>query len=153
MARLRSIQVLRAVAALGVLFVHGFGPSAHIGVYGVDLFFVISGYIVCWTAQRASSAAEFLRALYRRVARVDYVQPLPWIAVAAGKGWPILAPLGTSLLFWPIWGGSPVLPLHVVGWTLCFEALFYCGLGGVIRFGWRAAAALLIGYAAALALN
>jgi peptidoglycan/LPS O-acetylase OafA/YrhL len=51
-----EIDGLRAIAVLGVVFFHaGFGPPA--GFVGVDVFFVISGYLMTllleteWTAR------------------------------------------------------------------------------------------------------
>jgi peptidoglycan/LPS O-acetylase OafA/YrhL len=162
--KLQSIQVLRAIAALAVLSVHALfrwsieahtplPPAAHMGAFGVDLFFVISGFIVCRAARRAPSATSFLLARYIRVAPVYYVQTAPWLLALLVKGGAFLTPLATSLLFWPVWGKTPAYPLLLIGWTLCFEALFYASLGVVVKFGRRAVAALLAGYAAALALD
>lgn len=164
MGRIRAIQILRAVAILGVLVLHALerwqvatriplSPSAHIGAYGVDLFFVISGFIVCTVARRAPSATDFLRSRYLRVAPLYYLLTIPWLPVMAALGQLMPAGIMTSLFFWPVWGTNPTYPVLTSGWTLCFEALFYCSLGAVIRFGRPAALALLIGYAAALALN
>ena len=126
---------------------------SHIGAYGVDLFFVISGFIVCNVARRAPSAADFLRSRFIRVAPVYYVQSAPWFVITLGLGKLTAAALATTLLFWPLWGRGPTEPIFRVGWTLCFEALFYCSLGAVVQ--WRARAAVLLGaaYAIALALN
>lgn len=128
-------------------------PSAHIGAYGVDLFFVISGFVVCNVAKRAPSARTFLLNRYIRVAPVYYMLAIPWIVIAVGARLPLIAPTATGLFFWPVWGSEPTYPVLNAGWTLCFEALFYCSLAAVIQEGRRAATALAIGYVAALALN
>jgi peptidoglycan/LPS O-acetylase OafA/YrhL len=162
--RLQNIQVLRAVAALGVLSLHALnsweesgagysGSAPHIGAYGVDLFFVISGFIVSKSAESTASAASFAWKRFLRVAPVYYVQSAPWLAITALSGKPIAATLATSILFWPIWSSHPAFPLLAQGWTLCFEAQFYCSLAVVVRFGRCAMWALLITFAAALVLN
>ncbi|MEM9229607.1 MAG: acyltransferase [Pseudomonadota bacterium] len=126
------IQALRFLAAMLVVGVHL--PPIGVGHFGVDLFFVLSGFIMAYTtAQRRPSALEFLR---KRVVRVV---PLYWLMtflvfaavalvpqVAQGTS-ATLAHLFQSLIFLPFdkngMGHAPVL---FVGWTLNYEMLFYC---------------------------
>lgn len=67
-----EIDGLRAIAVLGVVFFHaGFGPPG--GFVGVDVFFVISGYLMTllleteWTAQRRIDAWAFFARRIRRL--------------------------------------------------------------------------------------
>jgi exopolysaccharide production protein ExoZ len=76
-----SIQYLRAVAALSVLAFHiivRFDGALPIGASGVDIFFVVSGFVM-WatTADRRITPAEFM---LRRIIRIV---PNYWIATAA----------------------------------------------------------------------
>jgi len=127
--QLRSIQILRAVAALGVLTLHATmksGPGFAVGAAGVDLFFVISGFIMA-SATSAVTPSEFLRRRFFRI------YPIWWIAVlvrlALVNHSDVTAPrLLASLTLWPVWG-EYVLPVPPLGWTLSFEILFYSGLG------------------------
>src|SRR6266568_2220826 len=89
---LHSIQILRAVAALLVVFWHSAAamPLYHhapawinqrnfsaIGNAGVDLFFVISGFIIMHTHRPdASGLAAAGRFLKRRILRI---YPLYWL--------------------------------------------------------------------------
>lgn len=137
MGRLLSIQYLRAVAVLMVVGYHAclfaWRTGFEIGAAGVDVFFVISGFII-WTvtAERPTPALQFF---LRRAGRVA---PLYWIvtlvvATIAWK-WPSLIfdadptprHLALSLAFIahmnPSNRPNPVLP---VGWSLNDEALFY----------------------------
>jgi exopolysaccharide production protein ExoZ len=134
--RLSSIQMLRAAAALSVALFHACQWS-HIdfavGAAGVDVFFVISGFVL-WSAceTRPVSAGAFL------LARAERILPLYWIvtlAVAAVALWrpqalPIVHLQGRHLLLSlllvphddPVGGPFPLLP---TGWTLTYEAFFY----------------------------
>lgn len=133
-AQLRSIQILRAVAAISVLTLHATskngGAGFAIGAAGVDLFFIISGFIMA-SASSEVTASEFLR---RRVWRI---YPLWWVAVIVrlafvGHSDATPARLLTSFTLWPIWG-EYAIPLPPLGWTLSFEILFYVGLALALR--------------------
>lgn len=130
--RIHSLQALRFVAAAMVTLLHveqgarlslGLplegGAISNIGSFGVDIFFVLSGYIICRTAAGMKPADFFAR----RVARVV---PIYWLATLAFLPFAVMAGFEASrglasLTFYPGFG----LPLLSVGWTLCFEMLFY----------------------------
>jgi len=133
--RLYGIQYLRAVAALGVVVFHAAERTDWhfaIGAAGVDVFFVISGFIMWVVAgERAPSPLAFLRD------RIERIAPSYWIAtgvMVAGAlaglfpnlrltAWYVLS----SLFFVP--GRSPgtgdIWPVLVQGWTLNYEMFFY----------------------------
>jgi exopolysaccharide production protein ExoZ len=136
MNRLRSIQRLRAVAALSVALFHACqwsGLDFAVGAAGVDVFFVISG-LVLWlaAAERAPTPLAFLKARMRRVAPLYWLITLAVAALAlwqpramsvAHFAWPHLI---LSLLFVP--HNDPVgdaFPMLASGWTLTYEAFFY----------------------------
>jgi exopolysaccharide production protein ExoZ len=141
--KLRSIQVLRAVAACAVVVLHAY-PEAHApignagyGAAGVDLFFVISGFIMASVAQ-GRTAGQFLRD------RLWRIYPLWWVAVLP---WLFMVPRGptfilSSLSLWPIYAGGYYEPVLKVGWTLSFELLFYLGM--TLAIATRAAAPLAL---------
>lgn len=139
--RLVVIQYLRAVAALMVVAHHArnpapwlFNPLEHYVAlaWGVDIFFVISGFIMYVTA-RNEAPLDFLG---RRLTRIV---PLYWASTFAlvymvtyfhpWKVWPQDVPhILQSLLFIPHY--SPqfpdrVWPYLIPGWTLNYEMLFY----------------------------
>ncbi len=139
---LRSIQSLRAIAALSVLLFHisqwqpipaGMTGTPSIGSAGVDLFFVISG-VVLWLSvnQRDQSAKQFL------LGRALRVVPAYWIATLAVASLVLIddknltaahfEPLHLVLSFFLIPHLNPAgepFPLLPVGWSLTYEALFY----------------------------
>lgn len=125
MQKLRSIQVLRAIAACAVVVFHTYDPGGNsdYGAAGVDLFFVISGFIMANVAQDRT-AGEFARD------RMWRIYPMWWIALIP---WLLMVPRGpvfllSSVTLWPVYGSGFVVPVLKVGWTLCFELLFYAGM-------------------------
>jgi exopolysaccharide production protein ExoZ len=146
-----AIQALRAVAALAVAAVHfnqvgvwlAGGGDAPLALYslasGVDLFFVISGFVMVYSSEglygRPDAPWQFMA---RRLARI--VAPY-WLATVVAI--PLMQLPFTwdqfvkSLLFipYPIASGA-VVPLFGVGWTLNFEMFFYA-LFALALFGPR----------------
>lgn len=138
---IRNLQLLRAVAAVLVVLFHaqrsaselsGIGYRLDAGAWGVDIFFVISGFIMFHTT------AGFRRSGWQFVVdRAIRVVPLYWIATLvlyalylvgfrpSGVHHATLLDVVTSLLFIPrpLAHGAPVL--LSLGWTLIYEFLFY----------------------------
>lgn len=149
---LSNIQILRGVAAAMVVVYHisneledrGFPttfPEAGLGSAGVDIFFVVSGFIILHSAGSAFGTPRASRVfLARRAARVV---PLYWLVTTlAAVTW--LASHGTvsgwalrwfgasyAFLFYPRPDGGD-FPLYAQGWTLNFEMLFYGGFAAVL---------------------
>lgn len=132
-AMIVSLQLLRFVAASLIVLNHSiqeFAGPPTFGAFGVDIFFVISGFIVSHITQDGREQF-FARRLIRIV-------PLYWALTCAiaviGYGAPQLlrhvnwdvAHTMASLLFIPWWTESlefqPMLPM---GWTLNYELWFY----------------------------
>jgi exopolysaccharide production protein ExoZ len=138
--QLYSIQYARGLAALAVVLSHtgayGSGKLFHIGSAGVDIFFVISGFVM-WTTttSRVQTPAAFIQ---NRIVRIV---PMYWLVtlslVLAATCVPALFPrlkidaehVVASLMFIP--SRSPfngeLWPVLVQGWTLNYEMFFYTG--------------------------
>lgn len=145
---LNSIQGLRAGAALAVLACHHW--AWELGQAGVDLFFVVSGFVITYSAERfytrQSAWMEFIR---RRLARVV---PLYWLVTAIVLGYALIthpalesagfsvAQVVASFAFfpWPSPTGA-TLPVVPLGWSLNFEMFFYVLFACALRLP-RAAA-------------
>jgi exopolysaccharide production protein ExoZ len=142
MRTLYGIQYLRAAAALGVVAFHAAersGGHFAIGAAGVDVFFVISGFIM-WViaSKRSPSPAAFLRD------RIKRIVPLYWIATGvmvlgalAGLFPNLRLTAGyvfASLAFIPSHSPSTgdVWPVLVQGWTLNYEMFFYALFAGAL---------------------
>jgi exopolysaccharide production protein ExoZ len=143
--QLFGIQVLRAVAALAVVAFHfaiSLQQDFHLvsnlvfsaGASGVDIFFVISGFIMSYTTARPDqrSPAGFM---FKRLARI---LPLYWLLTLAvftlGLAAPSLFHVGgasltqllKSLFFIPyIRPDGMAEPVLFLGWTLNYEMFFY----------------------------
>lgn len=142
-----SVQALRAFAAWLVVFHHFMqvffnfeanNLAGHLlstrGQMGVDIFFVISGFVIYITT--ANGSIKTLRFLWQRAARIV---PVYWFYTVITAGILFFASdvmpdygldlpsLIMGLLFIPNenpagFGDYPILP---VGWTLNFEMMFY----------------------------
>jgi exopolysaccharide production protein ExoZ len=137
---LNSVQILRAVAALGVLVAHMFGG---VGQFGVDLFFVISGFIIVYSMERYYSRPGASLAFARK--RLIRIVPMYWIATAVLLAHVLLTypslsaanmsvqQIVASLLFVP-WAApsGAVVPVHGVGWSLNYEFFFYVLFAGAV---------------------
>ena len=143
---LRSVQVMRGLAAVMVLLLHAtevaterFG-SPHqnwwAGAAGVDIFFVISGYVMALSSGRLVGRRGGATKFFKR--RLERIVPIYWITTTLkvalllwlpalglrglGGRWHVAA----SYLFLPSWNTfHAALPVVPVGWTLNFEMLYY----------------------------
>lgn len=130
-----GIQYLRAIAALAVVLFHAAEKTGHhfaIGAAGVDVFFVISGFIM-WVIsdRRAQQPGRFL------LERAVRIVPVYWLATAVMIGgaafglFPNLVltahHIFASLFFIPARSPSSgeLWPVLVQGWTLNYEMFFY----------------------------
>jgi exopolysaccharide production protein ExoZ len=157
-----GVQILRFVAAMLVavmhitqaISIHITGRGANVywgtGTVGVDIFFVISGFVMMLSTAKVPANGPARRAsawifIKRRILRIV---PVYWaytllkavllVAVPALAVRSVITPghLAASLFFVPMtapWGlVQPVLP---VGWTLNFEMLFYIVFASAIALG------------------
>src|SRR5580658_2099965 len=89
-----DIDGLRAVAVLLVVFYHNFPASVHGGFIGVDVFFVISGFLITSIVCQALSENKFsFLDFYRR--RINRIFPALLVVLTACTiaGWFLLFPV------------------------------------------------------------
>ena len=165
---LDSVQALRGLAAMLVVIYHVTGVQKdelipglwERGYAGVDMFFVISGFILTYvTHTYARTLGTAGRFLYARATRI---YPLWWVIASilpayfllsygtvvspdrmmpASDAWTYL---GKSLLLWP----QSELPVLNVGWTLIHEVYFYLVFSLALLFRRNALPVLLIAWGA-----
>lgn len=129
-SRLRSIDVVRGLAACSVVLYHANGRFS-VGAAGVDFFFIVSGFVMVGAAT-GRTASEFLLARLWRVFPIYWVALLPWIVWAAMREPISIGEMLRELLLWPHWFGT-MAPLLFLAWTLVFECLFYAAAAATIR--------------------
>lgn len=141
MNRIVSIQLLRALACLLVLMVHmnmhnAITANALNGAIGVNVFFVISGYIIAASIGRLPEQGATKTFLINRFTRVGPYYYLLTLALAV-TAWfksgllPTAQDVLASFLFVPRIGYDPVLEL---GWSLNHEVYFYLFVGLAAAF-------------------
>lgn len=118
--KLRSIQVLRALAAISVAVHHV--VKFPLGAAGVDLFFVISGFIIASVAP-GDTATAFLAKRVARIYPLYLICQAPFFIQALVDSRLTGSLAFTSLTLIPVGGVSR--PALGVGWTLMFEIAFY----------------------------
>ncbi|HIF9158871.1 TPA: acyltransferase family protein [Photobacterium damselae] len=143
MNRITNIQYLRALAVISVLLYHikavnlKYFPSIEMGEYfsngsgGVDLFFVISGFIISYIGREYKPSLNVaLKFLIKRFVRI---YPVYWFyslvvlviyllypsMVNSSQGGQVN--IIDSFLLLP----NDILPLLMVGWSLSYEVYFY----------------------------
>lgn len=148
-SRLVEVDALRGLAALAVVLFHYttrftelFAPnppptfSFPDGHYGVNLFFIISGFVIFMTLEKTSRPMDFV------VSRFSRLFPAYWVAIILtlsithllglpGKLVNVKTAFGNLIMIHGLFG----IP-HVNGvyWTLEVELLFYCGMFLLYRF-------------------
>jgi peptidoglycan/LPS O-acetylase OafA/YrhL len=148
--KLQSIQFLRAMAALLVVYAHSidlqmkyaisgqqhFFYLQNFGAIGVDIFFVLSGFIISYTSRSDSGLKAGRRFLLRRFIRIN---PIYYIATLLCFAPNLIHALktGGSFHFTPDTllktifllpfadHGQWISPYLGVAWTLGFEWFFY----------------------------
>ncbi|MFK8078886.1 MAG: acyltransferase family protein [Granulosicoccus sp.] len=139
--RLHALQYLRAVAALAVVYSHSVIQVesyeqflGHAGSFGVDIFFVISGFIMVYIAKPNDTPGAFFANRLRRVVPLYWfftflmaaiLLAMPSVFKATVFEWNTFV---KSLTFIPHWSGAYdgyVWPIVAPGWSLIFEMYFY----------------------------
>lgn len=167
-ARLESIQMMRGVAAMLVVYNHAafflardpdldlggsvLAPSdrlAALGAIGVDLFFIISGFLMAYTARDLFGVRDstvFMARRWIRIAPLFYlVSVVIGLVLWVGQTPVSLTSVLNSLTFIPLLDGEDYSwPVHYLGWTLAFEFTFYVIVALAVASGIGASPALLI---------
>ena len=147
--RLIEVDSLRGLAALAVVLFHyttrftelfGSNPPPTLsfpdGHYGVNLFFIISGFVIFMTLEKTSRSMDFV------VSRFSRLFPAYWAAIILtysithllglpGKLVDITTAFGNLIM---IHGLFRIPHVDSVYWTLEVELLFYCGMFLLYRF-------------------
>jgi peptidoglycan/LPS O-acetylase OafA/YrhL len=119
---IKSIQLLRATAALAVVYTHysvyAF-PQFHTGGFGVDIFFIISGFIIAFIV--SNNTRNFLK---KRLIRV-----VPMYILAT------MMTIGTALVF-PQWFNNIKITVPAVVKSILFIPYKIGDSGPILSLGW-----------------
>lgn len=157
-----NLNTLRAIAALAVVYSHitsdaGLNLEHSVGARGVDIFFVISGFIIAYIGSRNSD-----RFFTRRLIRIV---PFYWAATFAVFAVALILPdllrstkpdfiqLLCSLFFIPRETSyAGMFPTLVLGWSLNYEMYFYVMFGLSLMISRRLAPIICSGAIVAIVL-
>jgi exopolysaccharide production protein ExoZ len=174
MQRLDGLQALRGVAATMVVVDHAMRAAilqghafvgledfaGTVGRMGVNIFFILSGFIMTYTTRDTAALPPAVRARTFVSRRVLRLVPLYWLATAVtlvvgtleGTRYRV-AGIVTSLLFLPNMADADdwrMPPVVGVGWTLNYESLFYAIFALSLVFPRRLALGLCVAAIAVL---
>lgn len=150
--RVESIQLLRAIAVILVVYVHIVDSSKFAnpqqnhffylenwGAIGLDLFFVISGFIMTVITPNYVITKNWKDFLLKRALRII---PIYWLlsifsyAVSTARGSSFsFEKIIKTVLFLPVFDTSEfVFPIIPVGWSLSLEMYFYFLIAGLLIY-------------------
>ena len=129
-SRLKSIDILRALAASAVVLFHS-SEAFYLGAAGVDLFFVISGFVIS-SIVIERPGPQFLADRALRILPLYWLALVPWALAAFFAGRLDLQALVVDALLFPRWFVT-IDPLLSLSWTLVFELLFYVAAAISVR--------------------
>ena len=166
-ARYPGLDLLRAIAIVWVMFFHawvvgGLAPEwtwlSRYGWMGVDLFFVLSGFLIGGQVLAPLSRGQPLRFgdFYRR--RAFRILPAYWVVLAlyalvpAWRERPEMEPLWKFVLMVMNLGNDYSRPAFSHAWSLCVEEHFYLAFPVLAWWLMRRPAAWKVALLAALVL-
>ncbi len=122
--RLGGLDSLRGIAAFMVVLDHYFPPYFFYGFFGVELFFVISGFVILMTLMRSRSWIEFA------INRAARLYPAYWLSVIIAGAFLLItnaSAIGTiainATMLQSFLRVGDIVPAY---WTLGYEFWFYC---------------------------
>jgi peptidoglycan/LPS O-acetylase OafA/YrhL len=149
-SRVHSLDLLRGICALAVLGFHYFylfplngsaewdfvaGDFWQYGYLGVPVFFMVSGFVIAWSAQ-SGSRRDFL------LGRATRLLPTLWVCLAltcaalwASGRPPPPEQIAANLIIVARWWGQDFI--DAVYWTLVIELLFYAAVWSIIGGDFR----------------
>jgi exopolysaccharide production protein ExoZ len=153
--KLLTLQAARAVAANLVVLQHlnqfetryagGSIPLAQYGDFGVDLFFVLSGFVMVAVAGRNVGSLQFLWRRATRIYPTYWLATLVTLGIAAAIPGVVHKPI-ESISMWHSFTLVPdtVVPVVGAGWTLIHEMYFYIVFAAILALRAPPLAAVII---------
>ncbi|MEM6617602.1 MAG: acyltransferase [Pseudomonadota bacterium] len=177
MAKLDQLQALRAIAALLVVVSHAIHEAHGVwgegslpawlyavpGDIGVDIFFVLSGFIMVYASRdqfgRAGAVVPFLLRRFARIAPLYWALTtilfvmylvIPSAVSSPPESWQSIA---ASYAFFPFAREDELFrPLLALGWTLNYEMFFYAIFAFLLALPMRIAIPMVLAVLTSLSL-
>ncbi|MEP0356776.1 acyltransferase [Paraglaciecola sp.] len=153
--KIQTIQLLRGYAAVIVVLYHAHGlitkrasefgaehifwlsenPFVKIGVVGVDIFFVLSGFIIFYASRNSSNLVLYAKKRIVRIYPIWFVAIFFMVVIALIPGTSAVFDLQHilySALLVPHYYDGRLVPFLPIGWTLNYEILFYTLFGATL---------------------
>lgn len=125
---IKTFQIVRGFAAILVVTNHLMGQAfggyfSMSGGFGVDMFFVLSGFLMTYTQHDKRGPLKFILGRINRIFPLYIIVSLPLILT-------VLKPLSFSAVFMNIFllptiGGVDYHMANIPSWTLVYEMIFY----------------------------
>ncbi|MGK4282331.1 acyltransferase family protein [Citrobacter freundii] len=151
MNKVHSIQYMRGLASIFVVFYHAKWYLNEIysqrdlgfllfnyGAFGVDLFFIISGFIICLSTEKLEKHATFnffIRRFFRIYPLLMICVTIYFLTIRSGSSYSLylksLIPMHSDYS-----AGSPFYGFNLLdtAWTITYEIAFYAVFGLAIYF-------------------
>lgn len=132
-SKIESLQVMRGIAALSIVYYHteyGFWHNAN---WGIDFFLILSAFLLAYTSDESKNDSKRYW-----VNKLTKIVPLYWLTSLMVSVIVAVKPevfrssilsaetLVKSLLFIPCYcQGGRIYPIYSLGWTMNYEVFFY----------------------------
>lgn len=144
---LRNLQVIRAIAAMMVVLNHFWGPVfgwlfLGIGGMGVDIFFVLSGFLMVYTQNDSKGPIRFFCDRVRRIYPIYIIVSLPLILSTV----PVMQHynFAANFLLLPEINDYRARMANSPTWTLVYEMIFYVMFSFTLIFSRKKSVAAIL---------
>lgn len=134
---LRNLQVIRAIAAMMVVLNHFWGPVfgwvfKGIGGMGVDIFFVLSGFLMVYTQNDSKGPLRFFCDRVKRIYPLYIIVSIPLILanIPVAQHYNFVA----NFLLLPEINDFRARMANAPTWTLVYEMIFYVMFSFTLTF-------------------
>lgn len=144
---LRNLQVIRAIAAMMVVLNHFWGPVfgwlfLGIGGMGVDIFFVLSGFLMVYTQNDSKGPIRFFCDRVRRIYPIYIIVSIPLILSTV----PVIQHYNfvANFLLLPEINDYRARMANSPTWTLVYEMIFYVMFSFTLIFSRKKSVAAIL---------
>lgn len=127
--RFLTLDAMRGIAALAVVTYH-IDKVNPLGFVAVDLFFILSGFVLCHAYGGRLSFGNFMMARLIRLYPMFFMGVLVGLVIRGGNPF--------AFVFVPDWDHVLLYPMNTALWSVTYELIASIGFALFYRFGLRA---------------